>query len=66
MKTNNDQKTIAALRKSNGELLAVIAAIRDLFPYSEDMLLSGAAFDPHCVCEFVREQIERLRGGGGG
>ena len=54
MQDTPDQETIAALQKTNEELLATIAAIRNLFPYSEDMLASGANFDPHSVPEFVR------------
>jgi hypothetical protein len=61
MENTHDQETIAALRKSNEELLAILAAILDLFPYSEDMLASGATHDPHCVPEFVQAQIGRLR-----
>jgi len=61
MQDTPDQETIAALRKSNEELLAIIAAIRNLFPYSEDMLVSGATFDPHSVPAFVKDQIDRLK-----
>jgi hypothetical protein len=42
-----------ALRKSNEELLAISAAIRDLFACSEDMLVFGLAHYPGCVPGFV-------------
>jgi len=60
MTNTDEQEPIAALSIGNEELLAIIAAIRDLFPYSGDMLVSGAAHDPRCVPEFVRNQIAQL------
>jgi hypothetical protein len=60
MTQSNDEETIAALQESNRELLAIIAAIRDLFSYSDDMLASGATHDPRCVPAFVKDQIDRL------
>ena len=63
MSSTCDQETIAALRRSNAALLAIIFVIRDLFPYSEEMVVSGAISDPNCVPDFVRDQIERLRRG---
>ena len=57
-----DRKTIAALRKSNRQLLAIIDAIRDLFPCREEKLRLGWTEDPPLVPKFVRAQLGTMAG----